>query len=51
MARSYAAMSGEERIARACSLYKIHDVNRDWLLKMKKDAGRPKDLLDIENLS
>ncbi len=25
-------------------------VNRTWLLKMKKAAGRPKDLLDIENL-
>ncbi len=26
-------------------------VSRDWLLKMKKAAGRAKDLLDIENLS
>jgi hypothetical protein len=28
----------------------IRFASKDWLLKMKKAAGRPKDLIDLENL-
>ena len=40
----------EQLISDAISVSGINYASKPWLLRMKRAAGRPKDLLDIENL-
>ena len=42
--------SAEDLLNDAVEIGGVKYASKDWLLRMKRAAGRPKDLLDIENL-